>query len=105
MNAALLSHLDQLRHDALLCAFLSSGTPRSSEDGQDVPEDEDENILAFRGAVGYVTTLSRMRMDIYNLHEEALLRHEKCHRHHKKLHGESSDCHPTGLEPELEPVS
>jgi len=101
MTAALLNHLDQLRHDALLCAFLCSGTQPSSEDGQDIPEDEDENIMAFRSAVGYVTTLSRMRMDIFNLHEEELLRHEKCH--HKKLH-DGSDCHPTGLEPEVEPV-
>ncbi len=100
MNTALLSHLDQLRHDALLCAFLSSGAPRS-EDGQDVPEDEDENMLAFRGAVGYVTTLSRMRMDLFRQQEEALLRkerHEEC-RLHKKERGEA-ECHPLVLEPE-----
>src|ERR1700761_1505538 len=101
MNTALLNHLDQLRHDALLCAFLSSGAP-VSEDGQDIPEDEDENILAFRGAVGYVTTLSRMRMDILNMHEEALKRKERreeCRLHKKER--QEQECHPLVLEPEV----
>jgi hypothetical protein len=100
MNTTLLNHIDQLRHDALLCAFLSSGIP-SSEDGQDLPEDEDDNILAFRGAVGYVTTLSRMRMDLFNLQEDELRRKERreeC-RLHRELRGEP-DCHPLVLEPE-----